>query len=262
MMRELTYILMDPTGNRTLLITDPISEADRPAAAAELMKLEPSAEQAGFLDKSGICDIALHMAGGEFCGNATMSAAVYCCMKSGKKEGQIQVEASGAPDPVSVRVSAADAGFWQGCVSMPLPLSIKTISFPDGQTLPVVSFPGISHVILEQTMSDACAEALVKAWCRHLDADALGLLFWNRAESSLRPLVYVPAADTLFWESACASGSSAIGAWMASKTGTEVQLSLQQPGGILQVSASPKGSLFLHGTVYQVCKKTAAVPLP
>ena len=58
MMRELTYILMDPTGNRTLLITDPISEADRPAAAAELMKLEPSAEQAGFLDKSGICDIA------------------------------------------------------------------------------------------------------------------------------------------------------------------------------------------------------------
>ena len=262
MTKDLTYLLMDPTGNRTLLITDPVPESSRPAAAAELMKLEPAAEQAGFLSSSKSCDIALYMAGGEFCGNATMSAAAYFCMQTCKTEGNILVEASGAPGPVSVRIAAAEKGCWHGTVSMPLPESMQTLSFPDGRTLPVVSFPGISHVILEELMPDAAAEALIKDWCRFLRADALGMLFWDRASESLRPLVYVPAADTLFWESACGSGTSAIGAWLAFQTGRKVQLSLHQPGGLLEVSASPEGMLLLHGTVSLVYKKTAAVPLP
>ena len=70
MSEEARYILMDPSGNVTLLVLDPVPEERQPAVAAELMKKENRAEQAGFLsfpdDKK--YDIALRMAGGEFCG--------------------------------------------------------------------------------------------------------------------------------------------------------------------------------------------------
>ena len=47
-------------------------------------------EQVGFVSApsdSG-CDIDLQMAGGEFCGNATMSAAALVAMRSGKTPEQ------------------------------------------------------------------------------------------------------------------------------------------------------------------------------
>ena len=107
---NIKYHVMDPTGNITILVETPVAEASQPFVAAKLMELEPEVEQVGFLtlaetpepDRSGCLqqkmasqpektqqsekiplaessqnkyDIALRMAGGEFCGNATMSAA-------------------------------------------------------------------------------------------------------------------------------------------------------------------------------------------
>jgi diaminopimelate epimerase len=98
-------------------------------------------------------------------------------------------------------------------------------------------------------MENTTAEALAKALCAQLNADALGLMFLNREEESLRPLVYVPGAGTLFWETACASGTTAVGAWLVSETGRHVHMSLKQPGGILEIMAEPGGELLLTGTV-------------
>ena len=288
------YILMDPSGNVTLLVLDPVPESEQPAVAAELMKKEPLAEQAGFLSFPGGAaqaagaqtpgaqapgcggkyDILLRMAGGEFCGNASMSAAVYFGMQTGMTEGRVTVKVSGTPDPVRVTVKAAEKK-WQGTVEMPHPCSIETVRFPDGQTLPVVSFDGISHVIFDsaaQAGSDtsapagagmpavhsAEAESLVKTWCRFLGADALGLLFWNSKACTLEPLVYVPAADTLFWESACGSGSAAIGAWLAQQEDRTVSAVLKQPGGTMEITASPGGPLLLKGTVKLLSPHTSA----
>ena len=73
------YCLLDPTGNITILAGLPVGPEQRndlPGIAASLMEKEPSAEQVGFLGPGdGNCDLSLTMAGGEFCGNATMSAA-------------------------------------------------------------------------------------------------------------------------------------------------------------------------------------------
>ena len=75
---EIDYAVMDPTGNITILVETPVPEASQPFAAARLMELEPAAEQVGFLSsgRDG-AELSLRMAGGEFCGNASMSAAVY-----------------------------------------------------------------------------------------------------------------------------------------------------------------------------------------
>ena len=120
---------------------------------------------------------------------------------------------------------------------------------PPRVTLPAVSFPGITHLIMEEKMEKTTAEALAKAMCAQLNADALGLMFLNREEETLIPLVYVPGAGTLFWETACASGTTAVGAWLAAETGRPVHLGLKQPGGILEITAEPCGELLLTGTV-------------
>ena len=285
MMEEIRYVLMDPAGNKTILCETPVSEEGQPAVAGQLMRLEPDAEQVGFVtwDELPGTHVSLRMAGGEFCGNASMSVAVLYCMQKGLDGGRILVSASGAPEPVEVEVtaglpdsvdvkdSAKPDRIWTGTVTMPRPESIQMISFPDSQLLPVVSFAGISHVILDNSMpveelAAREAERLAKEWCKYLQADALGLLFLDktdliRGEASLKPLVYVPAADTLFWESACGSGTAAVGAWLAKESGRQVDIKLHQPGGTLEIAVSPAGNLLLKGTVKCLHEKTCRVEL-
>lgn len=353
---EIKYHVMDPTGNITILVETPVEEASQPFIAAELMQREPDAEQVGFLtlskqsaDDRKFCDIALRMAGGEFCGNATMSAAAFYAARNSMQEGTVTVRVSGAAEPVPVEICLASAEsapvesglasgepdpadicpassesvpaeirsaeaepvcrqdfqtspvpVYRGTVTMPRPVAITEVKLPvstvirsesvqepkgvrrqtklpsSGQkshnpaetycTYPVVHFEGIDHVILEGEPEGIRAEELAPLWCRELQAEAVGLMFLNRTEGTLTPLVYVPEAGTLVWENSCASGTSAVGAWAASRCQTAdpypsssqetaggresaVQLSLQEPGGILRVEVSADGEIRLTGTV-------------
>ena len=318
-------MLMDPSGNRTILVETPVPAEQQPAVAARLMRLEPTAEQVGFIafrDDSGaaaagrsltggpasdaskgagtktaaraVCDLSLRMAGGEFCGNASMSAATLFAMRGGifrGSGGRVILDVSGTEDPVCVSIESVSDGVWKGVVDMPLPESVKLVRFPDGRRFPVVSFPGISHVIMYREKPSEEAESFIKEWCGYLQADALGILFLEadapqaefpdggtaaasdglssgqsetartvlRASGRLVPLVYVPAADTLFWEKACGSGTAAAGAWLARERGRPVSLRLQQPGGVLEVAVSPEGALSLTGEIRYLHRKAVSI---
>lgn len=256
----ITYTLFNPTGNITLLAETPVPTASQPSVAAELMALEPETEQVGFV-AFGPDAVSLRMAGGEFCGNAAMSAAALFLERSGKTEGSVPVHVSGTKDAVAVRLAALPDGGWRGAVSMPRPESVGREQFPDGTRYPTVHFPGIVHVILEKEIAREEAEALAPALCAQLKADALGLMFLNREEESLTPLVYVPGAGTLCWETACASGTTAVGAYLAAKTGHPVNLKLKQPGGVLEIDARPDGELILTGTVRILRSAEANLPV-
>ena len=307
--QELHYLIADPTGNITLLVLDPLPAGKQPVAAAALMEKEPSAEQVGFLTLPessktvstdhtlGDYDIALRMAGGEFCGNASMSAAAYYAWYAGLKHGTFTLHVSGTDLPVTVEISTREqveakkeldtkklldaSPSWIGRVHMPPPAKLELVTFPTGRQLPVVTFDGISHVIIREgaqtsessilkdsqmngfsILKDSAAsdfptlhrkfeaENLARDWCGFLHADALGLLFLNASADRLTPLVYVPGADTLFWETSCGSGSAAVGAWLAQQSGQPVSVSLTQPGGTLHVTASPDGPLLLQGSIH------------
>lgn len=251
MTTPIAYTLFNPTGNMTLLAETPVAEASQPLIARKLMALEPETEQVGFVTKSDD-GITLRMAGGEFCGNASMCAAVLFMERSGRGGGTVRVRVSGTPEPVSVTVEAMPDGSWSGCVTMPRPISTGKICFPGQRLLPVVRFPGIAHVILEEKPERSRAEQLAREWCRYLDAEALGLMFLNRERGSLTPLVYVPSAETLFWESSCASGTTAVGAYLTAESGGPVCMALSQPGGMLEIRTGEDGSLFLKGSVRPV----------
>ena len=249
---ELHYTLLDPTGNVTALVTDPAEITRQPEIALALMAAEPEAEQAGFLSPGGgDADIALRMAGGEFCGNATMCAAALSAAAMRTDAAELRVRVSGAPAPVRVRVRAQPDGSWLCEEALPAP-SVETAALPlDGalRRFPLLRMDGIAHLILP---GDADRERVAQAvpdWCAALGAPALGCMLLDEAAGRLTPLVWVPGARTLYWERSCASGSAAVGAYLAQTRGGRAAAELAQPGGILYVEASSVGEIMLRGSV-------------
>ena len=89
------YRILDPTGNITALVYGDVEIGRQPSFAAGLMRRHPEVEQVGFLrlpppggDRTGA---ELRMAGGEFCGNASMSAAMLLQAGKGRKDGESQL---------------------------------------------------------------------------------------------------------------------------------------------------------------------------
>ena len=149
------YVVMNPSNNITILvISDVEDECDYWMIAKRLLELEPTAEQVGFLQYDDESDIILNMAGGEFCGNATMSAAVYYGILHGVNNGNVVVKSSGADEPVNVHIkknnvdhAVRDYGSWEGIVEMPKPLETCEVDFGNGESYPVVFFKGIALII-------------------------------------------------------------------------------------------------------------------
>ena len=142
----------------------------------------------------------------------------------------------------------------------------------------MVDMGGISHIIIEKkrkmySLKDnpIQAEKAVKEWCALLDADCLGVMFVSGSdyasksseqtgretrigvdmemETELIPLVYVPGADTLFWENSCASGSAAAGMYLSDKYGVALEVVMKEPAGTLRVKSDlPKGLTWLYGS--------------
>ena len=106
MTEAVTYTLLNPTGNMTLLAETPVPEASQALIARKLMALEPETEQVGFVcfDSDGA---ALRMAGGEFCGNASMSTAVLFAARKALDRAAVSVTVSGTPEPVAVTVAVS-----------------------------------------------------------------------------------------------------------------------------------------------------------
>ena len=215
------------------------------------------------------------MAGGEFCGNATMCAAALFAVRSGLQSGAVPVKVSGASAPLTVSLEQKDAFSFSTAVSMPPAIRIGTVDLQhsgaagvhesgsaDGISamisLPVVEMEGISHIIIEPDSGffgvkddKALAESMLRHWCGVLGADCLGMMFLGEGDTlrPMTPLVYVPGADTMFWENSCASGSAAAGMYLAAKAGSPVDVTFDEPAGRLRVESDPAtGRTVLHGS--------------
>jgi len=269
------FSIMDPTGNITALVESDVPVPEQLSIAKSIMCLHPEVEQVGFVRFWEACDESgaqgsLRMAGGEFCGNATMCAAALLMVRNhpygtdGAANSQtlVRLWVSGAERPVEVRLHQIAGDSYEADVRMPAALSIEDELLPFGEAqerLPLVRMGGISHLVIDETSSlfwlrdaPSDAERAVRLWCDALGADGLGLMFveGEGQERLVRPLVYVPAGDTVFWESSCASGSSAVGMYLSAKMEAAVSLELEEPGGTLRVASDPiTGETWLSGSV-------------
>ena len=266
--RDLEYRIFDPTGNITALVETQVEPVDQPAAASWIMEQNPDVEQVGFVTFTyGEVPVSLRMAGGEFCGNATMcSAALYMMVNDMLGEAAVKVRVSGAKEPLDVRLVRRGAISFDAAVTMPPAVGIDELKLSDGMLpgsdvlrLPIVRMEGIAHVIIEPDSGffglkddSALAETLLRGWCGVLGAECLGMMFLDEGEGvrAMTPLVYVPGADTMFWENSCASGSAAAGIYLASKAGKPVDVTFSEPAGRLRVTSDPaSGRTVLYGSL-------------
>ena len=267
---ELRFVKMNPTQNMTILVETPVERALQPELARRLMSEDSvCAEQVGYIEPASMPGAAtrLQMMGGEFCGNASMSLAALLALRAGLSDGEAhtyQLEVSGADALVNCSITRADGG-WLGEVDMPLPERAAITELGDGRRYPVVFFPGIAHVLVdEDEMNPEAAETLAPKWCRMLRTDALGVLLVDAAFTRMRPLVYVRASDSAVWERGCGSGTAAIAAWRAQLAiDGRADVRIAQPGGVISASAVFYGggfkSIRIRGRVAPVAMGTAWV---
>ena len=268
--KDLKYCIFDPTGNITALVETAVDIADQPAAASHIMELEPDVEQVGFISyeedpAAGGAPVSLRMAGGEFCGNATMCAAALFAIRSGLQGGAVPVKVWGISAPFEVMLERQAALNYSAAVSIPPALDMDELRLADGMlpgsdslSLPIVRMEGISHVIIEPDSGffglkddPALAATLLRGWCGVLGAECLGMMFLGEGAAirPMIPLVYVPGADTMFWENSCASGSAAAGMYLAAKAGAPVDVTFDEPAGRMRVESDPAtGHTILHGS--------------
>ena len=241
--------------------------------AGMIMESERDCEQVGFLSGSDGCDIALRMAAGEFCGNATMSAAAFYCDRTGlpvNGSRTVTVRSSGCDEDILVDITRLGDDrymhMYNGSVYMPRHNSItettlyyRNIEF----RFPIVEFDGIVHIIAyagKLGLSDAETEEALRIWCSELNAKCIGLMLVSDDNTQktddgmitlgLRPLVYVPSIGTCVWEKSCASGTTAVGAYfIGNGMGRIKGLYCSEPGGVLLATMSNDNRVILSGLV-------------
>ncbi len=253
-MSELHYAIMDPTGNITVLVTDPVAREKQPALARDLMAApQVGGEQVGFLEKpeNPACRCHLQMMGGEFCGNATMSLAAYLVRNelADGDETTVPLEVSGAEGVLDCRIRR-EGDVFEGTVRMPEAKACKLVQLPwNGRKVPVtkVELDGITHLILkERVADDAETEKMLREWAEQCTDEAVGLLQWDDAEGRMRPLVLVKPTGTAVWETGCGSGSAAVGVMKALESEKTVTVTdVSQGGGTIRVTVckNEKGPL-------------------
>lgn len=233
---KITYSVYYPSGNATALIEGMFPDEAKKKINDCILAKDKAIEQVGFItqDEQGV---VLDMAGGEFCGNAVRSA-LFHYLKSGQDSW---IRVSGAPYPLYGGVSGERA--W---AEMPLIRGDVKDSFSkiDDEHI-LVEMHGITHLLVYEDVfkphmvhEDYKAKLIQHAmylctlYQMH-DSIALGIMFVQKEDRDYRlyPVVRVPAAGTLFLESACGSGTVALGMYEAFLSGKSKSAAVFQPSG-------------------------------
>lgn len=244
-MKACRCVILDPTGNLTALVLDPVAPDAEACLTGKLLK---ESEQVAYLEPPSLpgAEAAIRLMGGEFCGNASMAAAAWL-LREHLAEGEertMLLQVSGAEKPVPCRVRKTESGY-QGTVLMPPVLDVCDIRLLD-RPFTAVRMEGILHLIFEGApMEKREAENLLARLSLLLPDEAIGLLQWNRNAGWLDPLVFVRGSGSMVWEHGCGSGSAAIGALEALRAGNgELTTPVSQPGGVIRAAAeAQEGSI-------------------
>lgn len=227
--------IIRPGGNDTALVKGIVSETDKKNINNSIMQSFPNVEQVGFYEYDAKNSKAtLEMAGGEFCGNATRSLA-YLLLKG--KKGELSIKVSGTNRSLKAGIKISNTAFSY----MPIYKNLTSVQKLDKDTY-LVEIEGITHLIV--TKSENLKPEELKRRAKEL-LDKKGLLYSrlasgvmfvseNKNDNSIfmEPIVWVRDIETLFYETACASGTTAVGLFLAKYKKTANQpISIKQPSG-------------------------------
>lgn len=220
----MNYKIFIPSGNPTALVWDEnFTPKDKKLINDKIMKAHPFVEQVGFI--SG--NLTLDMAGGEQCVNALRSAGL--CYMNEFNLKSVKMLSCGEEfecgmDEFGVYV---DGKFGDK-------FSIKKLDSCEF----IVSLSEISHIISLKSLSfknddelkDYAFSRIKEHNLNSLKASGFVLL----DAKLLKPVVYVRDIDTLFYETACGSGTLAASCVMKSEFDTNSSEFIQPSGKLLR----------------------------
>ncbi len=178
------------------------------------------------------------MAGGEFCVNATR-CAIYELLEG--KKGQTQISVSGCKDKITGRVLDNN----NVCVYMNLNKNISEFTQNIGKNR-LIDLDGISLYVLDENDSKEKISYLkqcgfndeARTYFKNMMKDiktsnnAVGVILLEKENDKykINPIIWVKTIDTLYYETACGSGSlaTAIYLYMTKKV---KKVEILQPSG-------------------------------
>lgn len=147
---KLNFVKINPSGNTTILVTSQVDKELHAEVAQKLLAYgSVQAEQVGFVSFSDpddnpeqITTLSLSMMGGEFCGNATRSAAAYAVFAhllepdaAGFTYPLIQCSGASAYIPCRVRKTEDEAIYWaEGRMPAPITIEAAVLTGHDAST--------------------------------------------------------------------------------------------------------------------------------
>jgi diaminopimelate epimerase len=211
------FTILRPGGNDTAVVEGIVNKDLRKKINRAIMQKYPHVEQVGFYDFDQISNTyRLEMAGGEFCGNAARSLA-HLILKG--QTGKINVHVSGTRQILQAGISSRNNAF---CF-MPIKREGNSMR-KSNSNLFIIELEGITHVIVFVTKKYS-VEVLKKEAKKILiktklitNSVAAGVMFvkkYSLFSYSVDPIVWVRDIGTLFFETACASGTTAIALLLA-----------------------------------------------
>lgn len=226
--------VMYPSGNTTAIVFDQLLGQDRKELNNSIMS-QWKADYAGFPEIEQCCFVTLpkspeaiarvEMFGGEFCGNATRSV-IYALTGGNDYEGLIEV--SGVARPLEFKIENEEVA-----LEMPLPEELGIEEVEEGI---LVQLDGIAQLVVIDPKEARTPAQLLRELKNQAKYDlntqpAVGVSYYDTTTSSTKFNVWVNAIDTVFDETACGSGTCAIGVAIATKRRESITLSVIQPSG-------------------------------
>ncbi|MCI6602674.1 MAG: hypothetical protein MSC43_00495 [Clostridiales bacterium] len=251
-MLDIEYVMMNPAQNLTGLVITPVPKEQHLNISNFL--LQPAyigAEQIGFvsfLKQNAI--VRLDMPNNEFCGDGTLATAVLASWMNVVDTSQFLVEVSGVEEPLLASVEPISSHEFYAKVEMPRHFRQRSYELPLGEECfsgTLIELPGISHFIIHSDDVNGSKEmiiSLVKQLSVQHKAPAYGVITYEVHENNIQmiPCIYIPKSGKLMFESACGSGTMALGIFLSSINVSRVQTDIVQPGGILDVDVIPSDS--------------------
>ncbi|MCK8815820.1 hypothetical protein MWH28_00370 [Natroniella sulfidigena] len=271
----MNFIKLSPAENTTILINNYLQNKLYPEVASKVMDYTYlNAEQVGFIEKPQDREslFRLEMSGGEFCGNGVLAAAALAKHLELTSNNNFKLESSGVNHPLDCYAEQSEQHSYQVRSAMPVDYNYRNWNYKfQGLKLAgrMVQFEGITHLLIEdrEFLTDQLIEQLLKELASEIDAEAVGLIIYNKQEGySIKPCVYVQQTGSLVFERGCGSGTLAMGIHLARKRKESIEIDVKQPGGVIKVkivASAGKGFIvkeaFLETEVDVTCQGTILI---
>ncbi len=235
-MEQVRYTICVPGGNATALVygTDYTAEEKKVINDIIIAKHNNFVEQVGFIDLNKKPE--LQMAGGEFCGNATRSAAF---MYLTGKEGTLEVIVNGT-DVVKAGVNDKQMAWCE----IPLYHGDDVVTLME-EGIYKVKMNGMISIVIKEDVAkkylSSDEDEMKKVGMDFVhkynleESEAVGVMLCEKDNGVLKinPVVWVKSVDTLFYETACGSGTTATVMVEAYLHHTSMKLDILQPSGLI-----------------------------